>query len=476
LATTTDGRTIAVSGGVGLQLWNMSDPARPQPIEVPADLETSRIYELAMAPDGRTLAVAGDSLTLWSLLGDKVISRGRPLRGHTGAATGLAFAPDGSALFSAGDRTLISWSLDAGDLARPVGPPLPGSGTVFSSDGRTLVSRASDTSVELRDAADPLRISPVAAPLALPAALLDDPLLSGDGRLLATPGLDNSVMLWDLTDPDRPRAAGDIIRVAPPPPPITESGAVVTAPERGRLHSVALSPDGSTLAVAQGELGTTLWDLTDRASPRPLGEPFTLTGQGEFSTDLAFSPDGGRLAIGYEAQSTLWDLTDRAHPQPLGSGVDGDRAQFLPDGQTLATVTDGGIALWDLTDAARPRALGVPFGGPAFDVAFSQDGRTLAILSEGASPSSLWDLTDRARPRLLGELPVRDVSSVSFAPNGRTLAVTSYDSSVLLDISLLDQFRRDPIGEACARAGGPLDPGLWSLFASGLEYQDTCAR
>ncbi|MGH3815400.1 MAG: TIR domain-containing protein, partial [Pseudonocardiaceae bacterium] len=77
---------------------------------------------------------------------------------------------------------------------------------------------------------------------------------------------------------------------------------------------VAFAPDGRTLATASRDSTVILWDLTDPATPRPLGQP--LTGHTDQVRSVAFAPDGHTLATAsIDKTVILWDLTDPARPQ-----------------------------------------------------------------------------------------------------------------------------------------------------------------
>jgi WD40 repeat protein len=69
-------------------------------------------------------------------------------------------------------------------------------------------------------------------------------------------------------------------------------------------YSLAISPDGATLAA--GDMSGKIW-LWDLATLQPIGVP--LAGAG-FSDELVFSPDGSRLASGnIDGTIEIWDVS-----------------------------------------------------------------------------------------------------------------------------------------------------------------------
>jgi WD40 repeat protein len=117
---------------------------------------------------------------------------------------------------------------------------------------------------------------------------------------------------------------------------------------------VALSPDGTTIAAADGNNAVDLWDV---ATHKQIGIP--LPGADGAATTLAFSPDSHTLAVLGNGTIRLWDV---ATSQQIGGALTGPGGTtaltFSPDGRTLVTGDgDGAVQLWNVGYLVDPLAL-----------------------------------------------------------------------------------------------------------------------
>ncbi len=386
---------------------------------------------VAFSPDGRTMATGGDNgeVRLWDVTDPRNPALISSANDHVFSVHTLAFSPDGRFLASGGgDKSTRLWDLrDRRNLR--VAAALTGHtdtlwSLAFSSDSRYLVSTSTDTAIRLIDIAG----------LTYPRHgwTVWDLAYDPRGRFFATVSSDGSVRLWRPRD-GHPEEIGSL--------PLTSGKEAVT---------VALHPRRDVLLSSTLDRST-LWDTTDPAAPRRIGDLPTGT---EWISAAKFSSDGRLLAV---AENTggiqLWDLSDPAAPKRVGqfavaaiaNVVVVQQMHFTADGRTLAIA--GGnreLELWDVSNPAQPRAhpaiptdddeRPIQRGGQAGrDVVMSVSvhGNLMAFANMN-STATIWDLADPARPRRLGTVPHNGppLQRVIFSPDGKLLAAGTTDDLV----------------------------------------------
>ncbi|RCJ14496.1 hypothetical protein A6S26_10270 [Nostoc sp. ATCC 43529] len=194
--------------------------------------------------------------------------------------------------------------------------------------------------------------------------------------------------------------------------------------KEGRVLSVAISPDGRTLASGSLDKTIKIWNLTTGQEIR------TLNGHSDWVSSVAISADG-RTLVSSSSDSTIkiWNLTTGQEIRTLnGHSSTVDSVAFSADGRTLASGSrDNTIKIWNLTTGQEIRTLN-SHSYAVNSVAFSPDGRTLASNSWNKT-IKIWNLTTGQEIRTLnGHSDV--VWSVAISPDGRTLASGSRDNTI----------------------------------------------
>jgi len=191
------------------------------------------------------------------------------------------------------------------------------------------------------------------------------------------------------------------------------------------VDSIALSPDGHTLATHSGDGRTRIWNL-------PGGRlRHTFTGHNS-SQAAAFSPDGHTLAVatagGTGAEISLWDPVTgrklRTFTVPDGSvrGI-----AFSPDSRTVAASSPAAVRVWDVA-TGRTRDSFTSHPDPQA-VAFGPDGRTVAAVSLDGLVR-VWDVAT-GRTRTTHDSHIKG-DAVAFSPDGRTYGFVRTDGLVQL--------------------------------------------
>jgi len=234
---------------------------------------------------------------------------------------------------------------------------------------------------------------------------------SSDGETLLASSWDKTVRIWDV------RGLWD------------EFGEeLARLPVLSEIYDVAMSPDCRTVATA-GVAGLTLWNWRDGGATAE-----TIADLGA-SRALAFSPDGGSLAVGgSDGEVRLLDLRSRRVAPLFGDPGEAIRKLWITsDGSLLISLSyTGGLIFWDLE---RERMV-EKIDGPTSDVLAacpSPDGKSIAISRYWKTPGEIeiWDLeTGRLKARGWGHDGI--TQALAFSRDGGTLASAGSDLRIRL--------------------------------------------
>jgi RNA polymerase sigma factor (sigma-70 family) len=497
-------------------------PSEPLPDGATARLGTTefrhgdRILFVAFTPDGKKLVTSSmdQTVRLWDAATgrelrrfdrspnakEKQLARG-PRKMPVGAAVLwdmflTTVSADGKYLAANRGDVVIVWDLESGkELHRVRSNWAGGTLLAFAEGGKTLALVGHTGGVEKWDIATGKKGNDLPAPqMADRTARITagGPAASIDGKLLALPltGQANnnlSIKLIDLaTGKDRRvvECGFYAMSLAFGPDGNTlaagmETGDIkiwdaMTRKELASLEvkspasrtvSLAFAPGGRELALSRADGSVEVWETKSKkrlhkllGASIPTSNHILLLAQGPGRADLAFSPDGKRLAVGAFGSGVR--VFDSATGKEIGAGTLGHPAPvrsfgLSADGKTLTTHARGDcVRSWDVATGKPVHKVAIP--GGAVTATLSADGTKLAAVTAGKVV--LYD-TATARPK--GSLANSEfaAASLTFSPDGKTLAARGIQNrAVRLWDAMTGKELPSPEGEP--KTGAETDIGL----------------
>jgi WD40 repeat protein len=290
------------------------------------------------------------------------------LTGHVEMIKSVAISPDSKIIASCSlDQTIKLWDINTGKLLQNLTQNSSGiTCVIFSKDGKTLVSSSAnpDGTIKLWDVETGNVKTSLKSDDWIVVSVWSIALSSDGKTLVSGHHADNTVKVWDL------------------------STQTVKRTLRGHVwavHSVALSPDGKTVASGSFDSNVKVWNAeTGRQIYNlngPANSPIGLVKSwfnDKIVYTVAFSPDGKTLASGGEKQPVqLWNLSNGTERMSLtGHSAQVYTVVFSPDGKTLASGSgDGTIRIWDLFTGETTFTL--IHDDAVYSLVFSADGKML---------------------------------------------------------------------------------------------------
>jgi len=232
-----DGHMLASGGWDGtVRIWDVASGRELKRISS----DTGRVRGVVFARDGNHVVSGGDDKTIriWDIRnGEQVLA----IEGHENQIVPIALSPDGRYIASAGRDELKVWDMQTGIEVAALSTYTGGiENLAFSPDGDRIVSAGSSWKMGVPTAAvakiwDARTLEEVAV-LHGHSSLVTDAAFSPDGKRIVTTSADGTARIWDSAT----GAEVLVLRVR-----------ADAWPWNG-CQSAAFSPDGTTLAVGNG--------------------------------------------------------------------------------------------------------------------------------------------------------------------------------------------------------------------------------
>ncbi len=436
LALSPDGERFAVSFKGTVELW---DADGDEPLWSVESHPKAWVHDVSFSPDGQlvaTGAAAGFAKVLDAASGEEV--HAFPVRSSTRA---VRFGPDGESLISATSQVLQFFSLSTGEeiWKQYIHQRRTLNSLAISQDGVALaISRGNQ--IEVRDLTSGDALLSATGIESVAVSPVEDRLVTGhwDGRLAA-----RRLSEFDKVDSWTPHASA--------------------------VHSLAFSPNGSTLASGASD-EVALSNVAAARVSMALREPRRLPVNVNpvLPPQLIFTPDSSQLySVFSKFDAPCWNIADGKQSGALSrntSLMPFTPLFITPEDKLVSCSTEnrGGVAMWDLTSGKIERSLEKVEAkrGGLVNLTVSRDGRLVAFGAFGHA-IRIHDLQSETVIDLKNGHSNRGaVQSLAFSPDNSMLASTAGNGQVVLwNVATGKMLRRIAVGPR----GGIVRQVQWSF-------------
>lgn len=311
-----------------------------------------------------------------------------------------------------------------------------GVGSVFLPDGKTVVSVAQGNALHLWDARTGRLVRQIDTG-SFSAGSGGGVALSADGRRLAVSG-----SIHDDTQPGWRSVARVFDLVT------GKDLRTVERPPREGVNALALTPDGKLLFTLDRDGKLRIEEVDTGAEL--LRQQFP----GDVTAALALSPDGSTVAVGsgpntHKLFVWKWEAAEEPRAIVVVDQYRGRHLAFSPDARSIADCSDieSDVRVWDVRSGRLLHKLELPDHEPYrhYYVAFAPDGKSLAA-SGGTNNRSAVHLWDPATGGFVKRLDFGG-ASLAFSPDGKLLVAGSrvWDLAAGKELSANDAAHRGAV-------------------------------
>ncbi len=371
------------------------------PIQIYQGANT-QLLTLAISPDGKTLATAGENgtIVLFDVQTGKLIKR---LQKHTKNIQALVF--HSNFLISAGDdQQIIFWSLATAKPKMILKAPAEVNALAISPNGDILASGGEDNNITLWN----INTGQILTSLKghKQAISTNGLAFASNGYILGSTSSDHTARLWNVT----------------PDTQITDQNVSLLG-HTDILQGITFSPDGNKVATSSADGSVRLWDVkTGKALRVLIGHKNTVFG-------VRFLANGTDLITASQDRTLrLWDIESGITKRVLQGHTGGVTDVIAKSGQIFSASHDGKIMRWNAT-VTDQYILNLPTE-PA-SAAISPNGKYIAVgFANGAL--HLYSLANLTLLWQHNTAHSDDIQRIVFSSDTTMLATASFDKTAKL--------------------------------------------